>query len=85
MEDDGSSGRSGKRDETTEPTGAHESPEQRLTVLAGEPAQGGRGVSPVSPQRPHTELDSDSVSDDSDQELDIEDDDDDQFTRRPSL
>ncbi|KAG7226563.1 hypothetical protein INR49_003720 [Caranx melampygus] len=86
VDDDGSAGKSNKRDETTEPTGAHESPEQRLTVLAGEPAQGGRGVSSVSPQRPHTELDSDSVSDDSDQELDIEDDDDDdQFTRRPSL
>lgn len=92
VEDDGSTGRSGnKRDETTEPspTGAHESPEQRLTVLASEPAQpGARGGSSGSPQRPHThtELDSDSVSDDSDQELDIEDDDDDdQFTRRPSL
>lgn len=86
VEEDGSAGRSNKRDEATEPTGAHESPEQRLTVLASEPAaQGGRGGSSVSPQRPHTELDSDSVSDDSDQELDIEDDDDDQFTRRPSL
>lgn len=85
MEEDASTGRSTKRDET-EPSGGHGSPEQRLTVLAGEPAQGGRAVSSVSPQRPHTELDSDSVSDDSDQELDIEDDDDDdQFTRRPSL
>ncbi|XP_018522019.1 hematopoietically-expressed homeobox protein hhex [Lates calcarifer] len=75
VEDD----RSNKEDETT----GIQSPEQRHTVLASEPAQTGPTcVSSVSPQRPRTELDSD-VSDDSDQELDIEDDD--QFTRNPQF
>lgn len=77
VEEESSTGRSNnsKRDEPTEAPGA-QSPEQRLTVLGSEPAREGG---------PHTELDSDSVSDDSDQELDIEDDDEQQFTRRPSL
>lgn len=72
MEDDSSAGRSHKGDETTEPSGI-QSPEHRQTVPASELAQADRCVRSVSPQQPHTELDSD-VSDDTDQELDIEDD-----------
>lgn len=80
VEDDCSAGRSNKGDETTEPSGL-QSLEQRHTVSASE-VQAGRCVRSVSPQQPHTELDSD-VSDDTDQELDIEDDS--EFTLNPQL
>ncbi|XP_029383729.1 hematopoietically-expressed homeobox protein hhex [Echeneis naucrates] len=69
-EEDGSAGRSHKGDETTKPTG-FQNLEQGQAVLSRQPLQAGHGV---SSQQPHTELDSDSVSDDSEQELDIEDD-----------
>ncbi|XP_035516042.1 hematopoietically-expressed homeobox protein hhex-like [Morone saxatilis] len=72
VEEDNSAGRSHKGDELTEPSGI-QSPKHRHTVPASELAQTGRCVNSVSPQQPHTELDSD-VSDDTDQELDIEDD-----------
>lgn len=74
MADDTSVGRSNiKGDEASEPAGIP-NPEQRQTVSASELTQSGRCARSVSPQQPHTELDSD-VSDDTDQELDIEDDD----------
>lgn len=81
MEDDGSTVRSNKGDDTTDVSSV-QSPEQRHTVSASELAQAGRCVRSVSPQQSHTELESE-VSDDTDQELDIEDDD--EFTLNPQL
>ncbi|XP_076616371.1 hematopoietically-expressed homeobox protein hhex [Chaetodon auriga] len=72
VEDDSSAGRSTKGDDLSEPSGI-QSPEHRHTVPASELAPTGRCGRSVSPQQPHTELDSD-VSDDTDQDLDIEDD-----------
>lgn len=83
MAGDTSVGRSNnKADEATESLGIP-SPEQRQTVSASDLAQSGRCARSVSPQQPHTELDSD-VSDDTDQELDIEEDDD-EFTLNRQL
>ncbi|XP_026208044.1 hematopoietically-expressed homeobox protein hhex [Anabas testudineus] len=80
---DTSVGRSNnKADEATESLGIP-SPEQRQTVSASDLAQSGRCARSVSPEQPHTELDSD-VSDDTDQELDIEEDDD-EFTLNRQL
>ncbi|XP_030255230.1 hematopoietically-expressed homeobox protein hhex [Sparus aurata] len=78
LQDDGSAGRSNKGDDMTEPAGI-QSPERRHTVSA-ELSPTGRCVLSVSPQQPHTELDSD-LSDDTDQDLDIEDDS--EFTLNP--
>ncbi|KAI3365332.1 hypothetical protein L3Q82_010431, partial [Scortum barcoo] len=73
LEDDSAAGRSHKGDEKTELSGI-QSPEHRHPVPGSELERS------VSPQRPHTELDSD-VSEDTDQELDIEDDT--EFTLNP--
>lgn len=72
MEDDGSAGRSNKSDAMSESSGIQNT-EHRHTVPASELAPTGRCGRSMSPQQPHTELDSD-VSDDTDQDLDIEDD-----------
>lgn len=73
LEEDNSAGRSHKGDEVTEPSSGIQSPAQRYTVPVSELAPADRCARSVSPEQPHTELDSD-VSGDTDQELDIEDD-----------